>query len=161
MIPDIRNDENLAVAQTHLAMIRFHNRVVDALARHAGRQALRARAPHVVKHYQWMLRTDYLPRICDPAVVDDVFTNGRKVFEVGAEATDADDADRVLGRGVPARALHDPARYDWNIGSTTAGTLDFLFSSRAPAGSSARARGCRATGSPTGGGCTSPIGRPR
>ena len=25
-IPDLRNDENLAVAQTHLAMIRFHNR---------------------------------------------------------------------------------------------------------------------------------------
>src|SRR5918995_1481925 len=29
IIPDPRNDENLAVAQTHLAMIRFHNRVVD------------------------------------------------------------------------------------------------------------------------------------
>ena len=29
IIPDKRNDENLAVAQTHLAMIRFHNRVVD------------------------------------------------------------------------------------------------------------------------------------
>ena len=27
-IPDPRNDENLAVAQTHLAFIRFHNRVV-------------------------------------------------------------------------------------------------------------------------------------
>ena len=31
IIPDPRNDENLAVAQTHLAMIRFHNRVVDTL----------------------------------------------------------------------------------------------------------------------------------
>jgi heme peroxidase len=31
-IPDERNDENLAVAQTHLAFIRFHNRVVDQLA---------------------------------------------------------------------------------------------------------------------------------
>ena len=29
VIPDPRNDENLAVAQTHLAMIRFHNRVVN------------------------------------------------------------------------------------------------------------------------------------
>jgi hypothetical protein len=29
IIPDPRNDENLAVAQTHLAFIRFHNRVVD------------------------------------------------------------------------------------------------------------------------------------
>ena len=31
IIPDPRNDENLAVAQLHLAMIRFHNRVVDTL----------------------------------------------------------------------------------------------------------------------------------
>ena len=31
LIPDPRNDENLIVAQTHVAMIRFHNAVVDAL----------------------------------------------------------------------------------------------------------------------------------
>ena len=31
IIPDPRNDENLAVAQNHLAMIRFHNRVIDKL----------------------------------------------------------------------------------------------------------------------------------
>ena len=45
VIPDPRNDENLAVAQTHLAFIRFHNRVVDTLpgVRAAG-AALRGRA---------------------------------------------------------------------------------------------------------------------
>ena len=31
IIPDPRNDENLAVAQTHLALMRFHNRVADSL----------------------------------------------------------------------------------------------------------------------------------
>jgi hypothetical protein len=31
VIPDKRNDENLAVAQTHLALMRFHNRVADSL----------------------------------------------------------------------------------------------------------------------------------
>ena len=31
IIGDPRNDENLAVAQTHCAFIRFHNRVVDTL----------------------------------------------------------------------------------------------------------------------------------
>jgi hypothetical protein len=30
-VPDPRNDENLIVAQTHLAMIHFHNRVLDKL----------------------------------------------------------------------------------------------------------------------------------
>ena len=42
VIPDPRNDENLAVAQTHLAMIRFHNRIVDTHPElGAGRAALR------------------------------------------------------------------------------------------------------------------------
>ena len=43
LIPDRRNDENLAVAQHHLAMIRFHNRVVDKLpASTAGRRQVPA-----------------------------------------------------------------------------------------------------------------------
>jgi hypothetical protein len=83
LIPDHRNDENLAVAQTHLAFIRFHNAVVKKLEDKGSPSATlfqRARR-RVVKHYQWMLRTDFLPRIVDPAIVDDVFTNGRKFFE--------------------------------------------------------------------------------
>ncbi|GII22619.1 peroxidase family protein [Planosporangium mesophilum] len=84
VIPDPRNDENLAVAQTHAAFLRFHNRVVDQLAT-AGLTGLllfHAARALVVKHYQWMLRTDFLPRIVSPEIVDDVFTNGRKFFEV-------------------------------------------------------------------------------
>jgi hypothetical protein len=38
----------------------------------------------VTKHYQWMLRTDYLPRIVAPSVVNSVFNSGRKIFEVNA-----------------------------------------------------------------------------
>lgn len=82
-IPDRRNDENLIVAQTHAAFIRFHNRVIDKLADEGKTGDLFAQARDVVtKHYQWMLRHDFLPRIIDPAVLDDVFTNGRRVFEV-------------------------------------------------------------------------------
>lgn len=83
LIPDQRNDENLAVAQTHLAFIRFHNAMVDKLADKGIPDILlfkRARRD-VVKHYQWMLRTDYLPRIVDTAIVSDVFAHGRKFFE--------------------------------------------------------------------------------
>jgi len=84
LIPDPRNDENLAVAQVHLAFIRFHNRVVDHLAGVGTPSAvLFAQARDlVVRHYQWMIRTDYLPAIVDPHIVDDVFTNGRRYFEV-------------------------------------------------------------------------------
>lgn len=82
-IPDPRNDENLAVAQVHAALIRFHNRVVDLLEAQGVPGAVlfqRARET-VTKHYQWMLRHDYLERIADRAVVADVFANGRRVFE--------------------------------------------------------------------------------
>ena len=85
IIPDPRNDENLAVAQTHLAFIRFHNRVVDTLpASVPAAQRFTEARKIVTKHYQWMIRTDYLPRICAPAVVTNVFSQGRKAFEVGA-----------------------------------------------------------------------------
>ncbi len=88
IIPDPRNDENLAVAQTHSAFIRFHNRVLDTLpASVPVAQRFREARKIVTKHYQWMVRTDYLPRICAPAVVTNVFSQGRKAFEVGASPT--------------------------------------------------------------------------
>jgi Animal haem peroxidase len=89
IIPDPRNDENLAVAQTHLAFMRFHNRVLDTLPSSVPQNQRFARAREIVtKHYQWMLRTDYLPRICAPGIVNNVFSSGRKIFEVGATPTD-------------------------------------------------------------------------
>ena len=89
LIPDPRNDENLIVAQTHVAMIRFHNAVVDALpASVPDAQRFREARKRVTLHYQWLLRHDYLPRIVDPAVVDDVFTNGRALVEPDAGPTD-------------------------------------------------------------------------
>jgi hypothetical protein len=87
IIPDGRNDENLAVAQTHLAMIRFHNRVADSLpASLPPAQRFTKARELVTKHYQWMIRTDYLPRICAPGVLNNVFNQGRKAFEVGVQA---------------------------------------------------------------------------
>jgi heme peroxidase len=137
VIPDPRNDENLAVAQTHLAMIRFHNRVVDTLPASvpAAQRFARARR-QVVKHYQWMIRTDYLPRIVRRAVVDDVFTNGRKVFEVGATPTDV--PTMPIEFSVAAFRLgHSMVRsaYSWNRRfSDGGGSLDLLFTFSATSG---------------------------
>jgi hypothetical protein len=129
-IPDFRNDENLAVAQTHLAMIRFHNRVVDAQPNSLPDTVKFGRARDIVtRHYQWMLRNDYLPRIVQPSIVNDVFNNGRKVFEVGA--TPADVPTMPIEFSVAAFRLgHAMIRqaYDWNaVFPAGAGTLDFLF----------------------------------
>jgi hypothetical protein len=129
-IPDHRNDENLAVAQTHLAMIRFHNRVVDSLPGSLPDAQKFAQARDLVtRHYQWMLRTDYLPRVVAPAVVNDVFTNGRKAFEVGAAPTKV--PTMPIEFSVAAFRLgHAMVRqvYDWNAAFPRGqGTLDLLF----------------------------------
>jgi hypothetical protein len=134
IIPDPRNDENLAVAQTHLAMIRFHNRVVDSLP--AGPQRFDQARELVTKHYQWMIRTDYLPRICAKGVVNDVFANGRKAFEVGVPATSV--PTMPIEFAVAAFRLgHSMIRdaYDWNERFPGAsGTLDLLFGASAHSG---------------------------
>jgi hypothetical protein len=130
LIPDPRNDENLAVAQHHLAMTRFHNRVVDTLDPSTPANERFSRAQRlVVLHYQWMLRTDYLMRICERTVVDDVFNNGRKVFEVGADPF-AMPTMPVEFSVAAFRLGHSMIRpnYDWNVRfPDTAGTLEFLF----------------------------------
>jgi Animal haem peroxidase len=84
LIPDLRNDENLVVAQIHLAFIRFHNRVVGTLGREGtpSTELFQTARASVVKHYQWMLKSDFLPRIVDREILDDVFANGRSFFEV-------------------------------------------------------------------------------
>jgi hypothetical protein len=133
MIPDPRNDENLAVAQTHLAFIRFHNRVVDNLPASVPPSERFARARNLVtKHYQWMLRTDYLPRICAQGAVNDVFNRGRKAFEVGAPPTEVPTmpiefsvAAFRLGHSMVRGAYEWNARFDSDTG--TRGSLDLLF----------------------------------
>ena len=148
------------MAQTHLAMIRFHNRVVDTqLGGVPAAQQVRQGARD---------RHEALP-VDDPhattcrgsasaGVVNDVFNNGRKAFEVGATPTDVpDDADRVLGRRLPARPLDGARRATTGTRTSTSGggTLDapvhVLGDGR---NARRRDRACRPSGSRTGGGCT-------
>jgi Animal haem peroxidase len=129
LIPEPRNDENLVVAQTHLAFIRFHNRVCDTLPTTPPAQQFSRARRKVTKHYQWMIRTDFLPRICDKAVVNDVFKNGRKVFEVGAVPTSM--PTMPIEFSIAAYRLgHSMVRaaYNWNKNfDDGSGTLDLLF----------------------------------
>jgi Animal haem peroxidase len=128
VIPDKRNDENLAVAQTHLALMRFHNRVVDTLpASVPAAQRFAEARKLVTKHYQWMIRTDYLPKICDPSVVTDVFKNGRKAFEPAAGPMST--PTMPIEFSVAAFRLgHAMVRgdYSWNV-NFPAATLGDLF----------------------------------
>jgi hypothetical protein len=90
----------------------------------------------VTKHYQWMIRTDFLPRIAKAAVVNNVFNQGRKAFEVGAAPTDVPTmpiefsiAGYRLGHAMVRAA------YNWNkIFDNGGGTLPLLFTFSATGG---------------------------
>jgi len=87
LVPDGRNDENLVVAQLHLAMIRFHNAVVDWVGefepwvRGVGERAVFERASQLVRwHYQWLVVNDYLRTLTKPGVLDAVLLRDTSVF---------------------------------------------------------------------------------
>ncbi|MER6954567.1 MULTISPECIES: heme peroxidase family protein [unclassified Streptomyces] len=131
LIPDPRNDENLVVAQIHTAFIRFHNRVIaDLIGKGVSSAVLFESAREtVVKHYQWMLRHDFLKRIVDPEIVDDVFSNGRRVFEPAAGEQNL--PTMPIEFSVAAYRLGHSmvrGRYNWNrVFDQGRGTLELLF----------------------------------
>lgn len=82
IIGDMRNDENLIVAQFHLSFLRFHNRVVDFLtANNTGWIPDFHSAQALTRlHYQWLIVEGYLKQICDPSVLQRVIDNRAKEF---------------------------------------------------------------------------------
>lgn len=80
LIGDPRNDENLLVAQLHVAFLRSHNALIDrGLSFEEAKSALSRR-------YQWAVLHDFLPRVCDPGIVSNVLKNGPKFWK--AESAD-------------------------------------------------------------------------
>ena len=96
-------------------------------------------------HYQWLLRHDYLPRIVDPAVVDDVFTNGRTLVEPDAGPTDV--PTMPVEFSIAAFRLgHSMVRsaYNWNrrFPGQAGGRWSTCSTSRASAATSAASCSC-------------------
>ncbi len=76
IIGDPRNDENLFVSQFHMAMLKFHNAVVDLLVTAVFTGDLFVEAKKiVVHHYQWAVVQDFLKRICGTTAVDTALTS--------------------------------------------------------------------------------------
>lgn len=73
-IGDSRNDENLLVAQLHVAYLRFHNAVAHAIQvaePGLSKQDLLARAQQFTRHcHQWLIVHDYLRTVTVPGTVD-------------------------------------------------------------------------------------------
>lgn len=89
LIGDGRNDENVNVSQLHAAFAALHNAVVDRLSapKNSGIPAgiwKYSKARQIVRWvYQYIVVHDYLPRVCDPGVVNDVLRNGPYFFGPG------------------------------------------------------------------------------
>ena len=82
LIGDHRNDENLIVAQTHLAFLKFHNMVVAQLTdRSTPPNLVFAEARRIVTwHYQWIVLYDFLERLTEEGIVATILENGRKFY---------------------------------------------------------------------------------
>jgi hypothetical protein len=82
LIGDARNDENLLVAQTHLAFLKFHNRVCDKLASEGmPSEQVFANARQIVTwHYQYMVLHDWVERLCGEGIVARILHDGRKYY---------------------------------------------------------------------------------
>lgn len=86
IIADSRNDENIMVSQMHVAMMMFHNAVVDNLAAQPAYRAASAQKvfddarQNVIWHYQWVVLHDYLPNVTLVSTLNDVLQNGVKFY---------------------------------------------------------------------------------
>jgi hypothetical protein len=79
LIADPRNDENVIIAQLHVMLLRFHNRVVRELG-----EASFAEAQRLVRwHYQWVVLHDFLPTVAGQEAVHSVLPhlkNGSSIY---------------------------------------------------------------------------------
>jgi hypothetical protein len=76
LIGDGRNDENLIVCQVHVAIMKFHNAIVDHLqAQGVGGADLFPRAQNLTRwYYQWVIVHDFLPHVVGQPMVDELVT---------------------------------------------------------------------------------------
>ena len=114
LIGDPRNDENLIVAQLHVAFLRAHNRLLDEAA---PPNRFRKAKRRLRRHYQHIVLHDFLKQITDPLIVDDIIENGNRIYD-----PDEDELFMPLEYAVAAfRFGHSMIRaeYDYNLNFNT------------------------------------------
>jgi Animal haem peroxidase len=81
ILVELRNDENQILSQFHVAMLLFHNNLVDALGMKNFTRAMNM----VIKYYQWAILHDFLPLFCGQAVIDAMLAGKGRVYDPGAK----------------------------------------------------------------------------
>ncbi len=96
-IGDLRNDENLIIAQFHLAVLRFHNKVADTVEAAPESFGLDAGSGDAERfdvvqrlvryHYQWLVVNDYLRTVTLPGIVDKLLVGGTNEYQPLADGS--------------------------------------------------------------------------
>lgn len=95
IIADSRNDENIVLSQFHLAMLKFHNAVIDRLradpanASRSGQDLFKEAQRQVRWHYQWIILNEFLPLTIGQDRVDDIVQNGPRFYKVTDRTQDS------------------------------------------------------------------------
>lgn len=139
LIGDERNDENLLIAQTHVLLLKFHNKVVDLLTTSQPAltgSALFDEARRIVTwHYQWIVLFDFVERLTEPGLVKRIKTAGRRFYRFRSRpympAEFAAAAYRLGHSMVRERYSHNRVFRD---GGVAPGSLALLFNFTAKSG---------------------------
>jgi Animal haem peroxidase len=117
IIVEPRNDENAITSQLHLAMLMFHNAIVDNLG------AKFERAQRLTRnYYQWVFYNQWLPQLCGASVVSGI-TSGtlKRFYQPGDPARPMVPVEW----SVASHRLHPMIRNAYAMNLTTNGTQSF------------------------------------
>lgn len=95
IIADSRNDENVVLSQFHLAMLKFHNAVVDRLradpanAVRSAEDLFKDAQQQVRWHYQWIVLNEFLPLTIGQHRVNDILQHGLQFYRVTDRSQDS------------------------------------------------------------------------
>ena len=114
---DPRNDQTLIILQLHVAMQKFHNRLVDVLRMQGvPRSAVFESARRMARwHYQWIVTHEFLPAIVGTTMMGSIYQETSKGAESHPQVLQADEPrgalihpGRVRGGRIPLRPQHHP-----------------------------------------------------
>jgi hypothetical protein len=84
LLADSRNNENIIIRQIHAVFLKLHNLAVDELRGRVPDRELFEKARERVRwQYQWLVRQDYLFRICNEETYNDIIKKGNTRIDWG------------------------------------------------------------------------------
>jgi hypothetical protein len=85
---DPRNLENSLIRQVHAMFLQLHNIAVENTSSRLSMRERFSEAQQRVRHqYQWLVRHDFLKRLCDPNIYDEIVCNADPRFDWGYHFT--------------------------------------------------------------------------